>query len=132
MKKQLLLAAVLLSFTTAAEAKTGHVLRGLFCNTRAQVEQTLANMRRDVPLAAAVAITNGNQIDCVFAYKIKYMVTHPVGIGQVTHFGQSLTLYEATLIGVLVGGNPRPIAPPLQTFFISMDPIEDAAIEDAT
>jgi hypothetical protein len=69
---------------------------------------------------------------CTFAYSIGLMVIHPVAVGTGVFNGNQQTLYEATLVGVLVGGNPRPVEPPLQTFFITMDPIPLAAIEKGT
>ena len=41
MKRFLAFVAILLPLATAAQAKDGQVLRGLFCNTRTQLEETL-------------------------------------------------------------------------------------------
>lgn len=130
MNKFLMAALAAVTLTGSAEARQGHVLRGLFCNTRSQLQETLDHLREASTLALAIAITNKGDVLCVHAYKIRYIVTHPVIIARTQHNGQPLTLYEATLIGVLVGGNPRPVEPPLKTFFVPMDPIAGEAVED--
>lgn len=121
--------AILLS-AVPAEAKPDQALRGLFCNTRAQLEETLDHMRLANSMAMAVSLTNRRAVACVHAYKIRYVVTHPVIIGRTALNGQALTLYEATLVKVLVGGNPRPVEPPLQTFFVPMDKVSQAEVEN--
>ncbi len=114
-----------------ANAGEGQFLRGLFCNTKAQVEETLANIGQTRTLALAVALVNNPEIVCTFATEIQFMVQHPVVVDKRLHFGQQLTLYQALLVGVLIGDNPRPVSPPMVTFFIPMDPIPPHTIEDS-
>ncbi|MDO8353005.1 MAG: hypothetical protein Q7T14_06045, partial [Aestuariivirga sp.] len=57
---------------------------------------------------------------CVLADRIQYMVVHPVIIGEKNR-SSSLLKYHATLIGVLVGGNVRPVEPPVQIFFVTTE-----------
>ena len=133
MKRFFAFAAILLPLTTAAKAKDGQVLRGLFCNTRTQLEETLRIAGGSSnELTTAVAMANRDKVVCTFAYSIGFMVIQPVAIGTGVVNGNQQTLYEATLVGVLVGGNPRPVEPPLQTFFVTMDPVSLAAIENGT
>lgn len=132
MKRFLAFAAILLPLATAAQAKDGQVLRGLFCNTRTQLEETLRIAGGSNELTTAVAMANRDKVVCTFAYSIGFMVIHPIAIGTGVVNGNQQTLYEATLVGVLVGGNPRPVEPPLQTFFVTMDPVSLAAIEEGT
>jgi hypothetical protein len=129
-----LLALLVLIFTAASDAEAGrsHALRGLFCNSRADLEATLDRLGDVKLLATAVAITNRDAIVCTFAYAIKYKVIHPVMIARRNHDGGILPLYEADLIGVLVGNNARPVEPSLKIYFVSMDPVPDAATEDRT
>jgi hypothetical protein len=129
MKRVFALAAILLPLATAAEASDGQVLRGLFCNTRAQLEATLRIAGGSNELATAVAMTNRDQVVCTFAHSIAFMVINPVAIGTGAVNGNRQTLYEATLMGVLVGSNPRPVDPPLRIFFVSMDPVSASATE---
>ena len=130
MKRLLTGLAVALPLATTAEAKDGQVLRGLFCNTRAQLIETLDHLKSVSTLATAVAMTNQTDVVCVHAYRIKYMLIDPVIIGHREIDGQPLALYEASLIGVLVGDDPRPIAPPLRMFFVPMDEVSGAVEEN--
>ena len=132
MKRLFACAAVLLSLAIAAQAKDGQVLRGLFCNTKSQLEETLRIARGSNGLTTAVAMANRDKVVCTFADSIGFMVIHPVAIGTGAVNGSQQTLYEATLAGVLVGGNPRPVEPPLQTFFVTMDPVSVTAIVEGT
>jgi len=132
MKRFFAWAAILLPLAAAAQAKEGQVLRGLFCNTRAQLEETLRIAGGSNELTAAVAIANRDKVVCTLADSIGFMVIHPVAIGTGAVNGSQQILYEATLVGVLVGGNPRPVEPPLQTFFVTMDPVSVAAIVEGT
>ncbi len=132
MKRFFAFAAILLPLATAAQAKDGQVLRGLFCNTRTQLEETLRIAGGANDLTTAVAMANRDKVVCTFAYSIGFMVIHPIAIGTDVVNGNQQTRYEATLVGVLVGGNPRPVEPPLQTFFVTMDPVSLAAIEKGT
>ena len=52
------------------------------------------------------------------ADRIQYIVSQPLIIDTITRNGFTLTMYEANLVGVLVGGNTRPVAPPMRTFFV--------------
>jgi hypothetical protein len=123
MKKFSIVSIFILLMTNPVQAKQGHVLHGLFCNTKSQIEATFAHIRHDIAPQIAVAMTNQDSVVCVEASRISYLVINPVRIDKVQHNGQWLLMYEATLIGVLVGDNPRPIVPPLQTFFVPSEPI---------
>lgn len=130
MSKFSLVSLFILLITNPVQAKQGHVLHGLFCNTKAQVDATFAHIRRDIVPQIAVAMTNRDSVVCVEASKISYIVTNPVRIDKVQHNGQWIQIYEGTLIGVLVGDNPRPIMPPLQTFFVPSEPIAGAGSQE--
>ena len=70
MKRFLAFAAILLPLATAAQAKDGQVLRGLFCNTRTQLEETLRIAGGANELTTAVAMANRDKVVCTFAYSI--------------------------------------------------------------
>jgi hypothetical protein len=124
------LGAALLSLTTTAEANDGRILRGLFCNTRAQLEEALLRVEQWDDIAVAVEMTNLDSTVCTYAHRIGYMVLRPVALATRPVNGNEVILYRATLVGVLVGDNPRPVMPPLETFFITMDPVPSAAPEE--
>ena len=118
MKKISFITLIMLLLTSHAQAGQTHLLHGLFCNTEAQAKEVLARLGKNQSLRAAVAVTNMTNVTCVVADKIQYMVVQPVIIGTVRQNGLTLTLYEASLIGVLVGDNPRPVVPPVRSFFV--------------
>ena len=98
-----------------------HHLRGLFCNTEAQIDATLALARQSFSVEAAVKLINTHGIVCNFADKIEYVVVDPIHLGRVPG-AVPIHKYQATLIAVVVGGNLRPVDPPVTIFFAG--PIE--------
>ena len=122
MKKLFLSALIIVVFGANAQAKQGHVLNGLFCNTEAQIDETLAHMSFNLPPQAAVELMNEKKVACVLADKVQYMVIRPFIIGGKNR-GTSLIKYQAMLVGVLVGGNIRPVEPPVQVFFVTPEPL---------
>ena len=57
-------------------------------------------------------------VNCVVADSIQYVVSQPLIIDTITQNGFTLTMYEASLVGILIGGNTRPVAPPMRTYFV--------------
>ncbi len=128
MKAIALATPVLLLLGMGAEAEESHSLRGLFCRTEAQIVETFDHMKATLGPNAAVEMTNRDEIVCVYADRIDYVVVRPFIIGQVHHNGVYLVSYEATLTGVRVGGNLRPIEPAVRIFFVQPDRIEGAIV----
>jgi hypothetical protein len=124
-----LAALAALAFSRPVEANERLILNGLFCRTHAQLEETLAHIRADLTLSAAVVLTNREEVACVYADRIAYMVAHPVFLGTTPHFGRQLFTYEAAMVGVLVGGNPRPVTPAVRMFFVLPYRIVGAGVE---
>ena len=122
----LIASGMALALSGAARGGEGHVLHGLFCNSESQIEQALAHMRANVAPRIAVEMTNEKEIACVYADRIRYMVVRPLIIGEVRHRGTLFLKYQATLVGVMVGDNPRPIEPPVPIFFIDPERLPDA------
>lgn len=112
------IALATLLLTGGAHADQTWALHGLFCNTEAQARGVLKHYVSKMSLHAAVAIINEGAINCVVADRNLYVVTQPLIIDTITQRGFKLTMYDANLVGILVGGNTRPIAPPLRTFFV--------------
>lgn len=108
-----------LSQSASANAPQAHVIKGLFCNTQAQVEETLGHVERNLTMAAAIGLTNRQEVACVNATLVRYMVTGAVVVGHAPRPGTPLKLYKATLVGVLVGGSPRPVTPSLPIYFVT-------------
>jgi len=102
----------------AAAADRPQVVHGLHCRTEAQVDRAIDLIRHDVPPRIAAEMLNRNEVACVFADRIWYMVEGPAIIGVIQHRGRLLVKYEGTLVGVLVGENPRPVEPPLRIYFV--------------
>jgi hypothetical protein len=121
MRKLFLAALVAVACGPSAQANQGHVLHGMFCNTEAQIDEILAHMSRNLAPQAVVELMNEDRVTCVLADRIQYMVIHPVIIG-----GKNLLKYPATLIGVLVGENVRPVEPPVQIYFVTTERLPGA------
>ncbi len=113
-----------------AQAGQGRLVHGVFCNTEAQIETTLDFMRDGIAVDRAIALTNASAIVCVLADQVDYMVTAPVSIGNVQLGQFQLTKYKATLVGVTVGENLRPIDPPVPIYFIPDRKLSDVAAAD--
>jgi hypothetical protein len=125
MKKFFTAALITMAIGAGAHASTNHVLHGLFCNTEAQIDETLAHMALNLTPQAAVELTNEKMIACVFADRVHYMITRPFIIGEIKS-DVSLLKYQATLVGVLVGENVRPVEPPVQIFFVTPEHVRGA------
>ena len=110
-----------------ASAGTRQVLRGLFCNTEKQIDDTVKLLRLDVTLEAAVAVANNAKVECVLAKDIEFAVLDPVAIGEIGYLGLQFTKYEGSLVGVMVGVNLRPVEPPVRTFFVGVELLISAA-----
>jgi hypothetical protein len=121
------LAAALSIFATSAGAEQSLSLRGLFCTTESQLYEVLRHMQASLPPQAAVAITNRKQVGCVYADRIDYVVTSPVVIAEARFGRLPFVAYRATLTGVRVGGNLRPIEPAISIFLARPDRIEGLA-----
>ncbi len=93
-------------------------MHGLFCNTEGQVRDVLEHYSSNMSLHAATAIINEKAVNCVVADSIQYVISQPLIIDTVAQNGFTLTIYEASLVGILIGGNTRPVAPPVRTFFV--------------
>jgi len=128
MKAIALATPLLLLLGIPVEAEESQSVRGLFCRTEAQVLETLDHMKASLGPRAAVEMTNRNELVCVYADLIDYVVIRPFIIGEVRHDGVPLVEYEATLTGVRVGGNLRPIAPAVRIFFVQPHRIEGAIV----
>lgn len=125
MRKFFLAALFAVAFGLTAQANQTHVLHALFCNTEAQIDEILAHMSRNLAPQAVVELMNEESVACVLADRIQYMVVHPVIIGGKNR-SSSLLKYHATLIGVLVGENVRPMEPPVQIYFVTTERLPGA------
>ena len=112
------LAIATLLLSGGAQAEQTRALHGLFCNTEAQAREVLEHYSPNMSLSAAVAIINKEAVNCVVAASIQYVVSQPLIIDTISQNGFTLTMYQASLVGILIGGNTRPVAPPMHTFFV--------------
>ena len=118
MKKFSALAIATCLLTGGSQAEQTRALHGLFCNTEAQARDVLEHYGSNMSLHAAVAIINERAVNCVVADSIQYVISQPLIIDTVAQNGLTLTIYEASLVGILIGGNTRSVAPPTRTFFV--------------
>jgi len=101
-----------------AQAGTSHIAQGLFCNTHEQIAGAFRSLGEGLSMTQAIAVANEEKVVCVWADRIGYMITAATPTESIMHDGAWLRVYEARLVGVLVGGNPRPVDPPVQIYFV--------------
>jgi hypothetical protein len=128
MQRTLFAIPLLLLLGVTADGEEGHSLRGVFCRTEAQVAETFDHMRMDLGPRAAVGLTNRDEVVCVYADRIDYVIVRPLVIGEQRHRGVSLVLYEGMLTGVRVGGNLRPVEPAVRIFFVQPGRLQGATV----
>ncbi len=108
----------ILSLLLAGNAHSSETVQGLFCNEIRQIHAVFTLLNAKVPTRFAVSSVNEDEIACVYADKISYMLVHPEAAGQVSLHEFRLTIYQAMIVGVLVGNNPRPVEPVVNIFFV--------------
>jgi hypothetical protein len=118
MKQFLALAIATVLLAGGAQAERTWVLHGLFCNTEAQARGVMGHFGSGISLQGAVAEVNEGAVNCVVADRVKYVVSQPLVIDTLSQNGFKLTLYQARLVGIQIGGNIRPILPPMPTYFV--------------
>jgi len=121
-------AAIGAPVATAGDSTGAHELHGLFCRTEAQVVEAFGRMRSGLGIHAAVALGNRDEVACVYADRIEYVVVRPFIIGSLRHQGNAFMRYEATLVGVRVGSRLRPVEPAVRIFFAQPDRLSDAIV----
>jgi hypothetical protein len=127
MKIAALAALITIASASGSHADGTHLVSGLHCKTEAQVDAAIASIQQGTPPVFAAELLNRDEVACVFADRIRYLIEQPVMLGRSDHRGVSLIKYEGTLVGVLVGKNPRPIEPPLHLFFVVPEPLPGVA-----
>jgi hypothetical protein len=100
------------------QAGTSHIAQGLFCNTHEQIAGAFRSLSEGLSMTQSIAAANEEKVVCVWADRIGYMITAPAPAQSIMHDGAWLSVYEAWLVGVLVGGNPRPVEPSVQIYFV--------------
>lgn len=127
--RHLLLALpLLLALGTAASAASNHIVNGLFCKTRAHLDEAIRHIQENFTVPAAVLLTNREEVVCVYADRIRFMLESPSALGKTQHRGIPLYIYEAAAVGVLVGDNPRPLAPPVHMYFALPEQLRGVAL----
>lgn len=125
MRRYLVLLALL---STSAHAGESHVLKGVFCNTQSQVVTVMDTVSNTVTLDEAIEVQNASSVECSYAGAIKMMIVRPIRHGTGRSNGMTYNIYEGTLVGVLVGNDPRPVTPTTQTFFVRIERLEGEAV----
>ena len=103
-------------------------IHGLFCNSEAPLDETLAHIGRNMSPRLAVELTNERRVVCTYADKIELIITRPIDIGRARGTTQ-LVKFKAMLVAVLVGDNLRAVTPPAEIFFVTPKQPTDAPIE---
>lgn len=117
--------ALLLTVSTV-QAREALSVRGVFCNSEAQILAVEDHILGGMAPHVAAEMMNRDEVVCVYADRIDYVVERPAIIDEIRDGGTEIVAYQATLTGVRVGDNLRPIDPPLPIFFITPERIEGA------
>ena len=112
------LLAILVQGNSSLAGEASHRLAGLFCNTEAQLDETLTLIGRTLSPGAAIAIVNKDAVVCNNVDQIEYALIHVVDIGRARE-PIPLVRYRGTLVGVVVGQRLRPVDPPVTVFFVT-------------
>ena len=113
----------------AVLAKTpSHALQGLFCNAAEQIDEALTHMGRGLSPRAAAELVNRDATVCTFVDLLHYAVDRPVVIKEIQGTFP-LFKYEGTLVAVIVGGEVRPVTPPVHIYFAIPERLRDAILE---
>jgi hypothetical protein len=130
-RPQILSMVACLALTTVSPTEAKHrniPLQGLFCNTQAQIDQTLAHIDRGLSLKTAAELSNEREVVCNYVDFVYYVVSHPIEVGA--HYGRlSVIKYEAALTGVIVGGLLRPVSPTMRIYFITPEPLDELSLD---
>ena len=103
-------------------------IQGLFCNSEAQLDETLTHIGRNVAPRLAVELTNEHGVVCTYADKIELVINRPIDIGRARGSTQ-LVKFKAMLVAVLVGNNLRVVTPPVEIFLVTPTRPVSAAVE---
>jgi hypothetical protein len=125
MRKTMIPVLAIAGLAVPSQAGSLHILNGIFCKAEENVDSSLSYMRQGVSPRMASELANEGAVSCVFADKIRYVITRPMKLGNASN-GYDLFKYEGTAIGVAVGKEIRPIEPPLQVYFLTPERLEGA------
>ena len=125
MRVGLFAAAFAVGLQSLVQAQDVHAVQGLFCNTRNQIDRAVGHMVAGLDPRQAAELENVESVACVYADKVAYLVTTPFIVGEGSVRGPG-AIYEAILVGVLVGNTVRPVAPPVTIFFVTHRRLEGA------
>lgn len=114
-----------LGLQSLVQAQDVHAVQGLFCNTRNQIDSAVGHMVAGLDPRQAAELENVESVACVFADRVAYLVMEPFIVGESFVQGP-VAIYEAMLVGVLVGNQVRPVAPPVTIFFVTDRRLEGA------
>ncbi|MET0940419.1 MAG: hypothetical protein ABWY13_03555 [Mesorhizobium sp.] len=128
MKRMVLFALAAYACSNAFADDQVSRIDGLFCNSEAQLDETLAHIGRNVSPQSAVELTNMRGVVCTYADKIELVINRPIDIGRVRGSAQ-LVKFKAMLVAVRVGSNLRAVTPPAEIFLVTPKRPESASVE---
>ena len=104
-------------------------VQGLFCNTERQIDETIGRILQGLTPRVAVEFTNERGVVCTFVDRLHYLIDGPSLLRETPGLG-SLLKYEGILVGVIVGGALRPVAPPVRIFFATPERLAGVSREE--
>lgn len=115
--RQIFPAMVLVAGIGIAAGARAEGIRGLFCNTQADVNLALNLMAEGRTPGVAAALVNVGAVRCTHVDTIRYVMAQTV----VVDGAGSGTIYRGQLTGVMAGGRVVTVAPPAPLFFVTPD-----------
>jgi hypothetical protein len=123
------LAAAALAAAAPASAQDPRPLQGLFCNTEAQIDRALADIAAGLSPGRAADRANREAVVCTHVDRRHFMIAAPVVLGD---DAVPLVKHRGALVGVLVGGNLRPVTPAADLYFLTPGELPGAVVERRT
>ncbi|MFD2853535.1 hypothetical protein [Seohaeicola zhoushanensis] len=117
-------ALVVLAGLFIAAGARAEGIRGLFCNTHAEIDAAVELMAAGRSPESAAALMNVDAMRCTYVDAIRYVLAQTVVAGG----SGGHTIYRARLTGVEVGGRLVNVSPPAELFFITPDVAQLAAL----
>jgi hypothetical protein len=121
--------AAALAAAAPASAQDPRPLQGLFCNTEAQIDRALADIAAGLSPGRAADRANRDAVVCTHVDRLHFMIAGPVALGD---DAVPLVKYRGALVGVLVGGNLRPVTPATDLYFLTPGELPGAVVERRT
>jgi hypothetical protein len=99
-------------------------LQGLFCNTEAQIVGAREAMAQGHHPRTVAERLNRDAVVCTYVDRLHFLIVEARLLGE-----GPLPTYRGRLVAVDVGDARRPVSPPVELYFLTPEPLQDARVE---